>query len=150
MFNADGSQSEMCGNGIRCVANMSTTMAARKENLTIETGRGVLNLQIQVQDGQARWITSTWASRFGGRPDTHHAGHRSRGDLPPIRRQPLVTCVSMGNLHCVAFVRQPPISGAGVGTPDRTGPRFPRRTNVEFVEVLSPVEVEGSPGARLG
>src|SRR5208282_4333597 len=57
MFNADGSESEMCGNGIRCVARFVHDHGlARKPVLTIETGRGVLTLHLEIVNGQAERV----------------------------------------------------------------------------------------------
>src|SRR5262245_56920408 len=58
MFNADGSESEMCGNGIRCVAKFAYDHGlARKNPLTIETGRGVLTLHLELQGGKVSQVT---------------------------------------------------------------------------------------------
>src|SRR5260221_8001046 len=108
MFNADGSESEMCGNGLRCVAKYVYDHGiARKEKLAIETGRGVLHIDLEVSGGKAQRIRVNM-----GEPILTSAKIPTTlpGD-PPIDA-PLevdgvvikVTCVSMGNPHCVTFV----------------------------------------------
>ncbi len=64
MFNADGSEAEMCGNGVRCVAKFVYDHGiARKETLRIETGRGVLTLQVLAANGLWIGCASAWGSR---------------------------------------------------------------------------------------
>src|SRR5207302_6128808 len=136
MFNADGSEAEMCGNGIRCVAKYVYDHGiARKPTLTVETGRGVLTLQVELIGGRVCQVRVDM-----GEPILQAARIPTRlpGDPPtdaPLRvaDHPLrVTCVSMGNPHCVAFVES--LTDAlvlGVGPRVETHPDFPRRTNVE-------------------
>ncbi|WP_428305379.1 diaminopimelate epimerase [Lacipirellula sp.] len=142
MFNADGSYSEMCGNGIRCVAKfvhdhgiavrdqLRITSAGKPFVLDLETRSGKVE-RVRVDMGEpiltARDIPTTLA-----------------GD-PPIDapfeiagRTLAVTCVSMGNPHCVTYVESATDELVlGVGPQIETDPRFPRRTNVEFIEVLN-------------
>lgn len=146
MFNADGSESEMCGNGIRCVAKyVHDHGIAKKEELTIETGRGVLKLQLQVESGKAKLITVDM-----GQPILEAAQVPTTIDVGQIIGQPVefggqklkVTCVSMGNPHCVIFVPDATDDLVlGLGPKIECDPRFPRKTNVEFVEVVSPTEL---------
>jgi diaminopimelate epimerase len=140
MFNADGSESEMCGNGLRCVAKYVYDHGiARKEKLAIETGRGVLHIDLEISGGKAQRVRVNM-----GEPILLSAKIPTTlpGD-PPINA-PLevegvalkVTCVSMGNPHCVAFVDE--ITRRHVhefGPIVEKLPAFPRRTNVEFVKV---------------
>src|SRR5213593_4185549 len=108
MFNADGSEAEMCGNGIRCVAKYVYDHGiARKNELRIETGRGVLTLQLEIERGKAERVRVNM-----GAPILESANIPTMlsGD-PPVRqklraggREFEVTCVSMGNPHCVTFV----------------------------------------------
>jgi diaminopimelate epimerase len=140
MFNADGSEAEMCGNGVRCVAKFVHDHGiARKTTLAIETGRGVLSITLDVHDGRAERATVDMGEPIllGERIPT-----RLPGD-PPVNvpltvgdRRLDVTCVSMGNPHCVTFVDE--LTDAwvlGVGPQVETHPAFPRRTNAEFVKV---------------
>lgn len=146
MFNADGSESEMCGNGIRCVAKYVYDHGiATKDQLTIETGRGVLSLQLQVEHGKAKLITVDMGQPILDAPlipTTLGARQVIAHSVEFEGQQLAVTCVSMGNPHCVAFV--PQASDAlvlGLGPKIECDPRFPRKTNVEFVEVISPTEL---------
>lgn len=146
MFNADGSESEMCGNGVRCVAKyIHDHGIARKDHVTIETGRGVLTLDLEVRKGKAERIRvdmGTPILRSADIPTT------LRGD-PPVDVPVLVngtefrlTAVSMGNPHAIVYV--PDVATFPV---EIFGPlfehhaAFPRRVNAHFVEVLGPNEV---------
>jgi diaminopimelate epimerase len=138
MFNADGSESEMCGNGIRCVAKYVYDHGiARKPTLTIETGRGVLTLDLEIKGGKVEQVRVNM-----GEPilEAVKIPTSLPGD-PPIN-EPLpgfdfkATCVSMGNPHCVIFVdaitkRQV----HDIGPEIEKAAFFPRKTNVEFVTV---------------
>jgi diaminopimelate epimerase len=140
MFNADGSESEMCGNGLRCVAKYVYDHGiARKEKMTIETGRGVLHIDLDVSGGKAERVRVNMGEPIliGAKIPTTLPGD------PPIN-VPLtvegetfkVTCVSMGNPHCVTFVDE--ITKRHVhdlGPIIEKHPAFPRKTNVEFVKV---------------
>ncbi len=146
MFNADGSEAEMCGNGVRCVAKYVFDHGiCRKERLTIETGAGVLTLDLETDGGVVRRVRVNM-----GEPIL--AGPKIPTTLPgsPVVDVPLaidgrsfaVTCVSMGNPHCVIFVEQATDELVlGVGPKIEIDQRFPARVNVEFVEVVSPREV---------
>src|SRR6478735_764779 len=107
MFNADGSESEMCGNGLRCVAKFVHDHGiARKPTLKLETGRGVLTVDLEVKDGKAVRVRVNMGEPIleAAKIPTTLPGN------PPIDA-PLsvggfnfkVTCVSMGNPHCVIF-----------------------------------------------
>ncbi len=144
MFNADGSEAEMCGNGVRCVAKYVYDHGiARKPTLKIETGRGVLTLDLEVEHDRVARVRVDMGEPIlqAERIPTTLPGN------PPLDvslpRQPLrVTCVSMGNPHAVAFVNL--ITDElvlGVGPQVEIDPVFPRRTNVEFVQVHNPGEV---------
>ena len=146
MFNADGSEAEMCGNGIRCVAKYIYDHGiCAKDVLRIETGAGVLTLTVETVHGKVQRVRVDM-----GPPILEPS--RIPTTLPglPVVEYPLevdgvrvsVTCVSMGNPHCVIFVPEATDELVrGVGPRIEKDPRFPARTNVEFVEVLGRGEV---------
>lgn len=147
MFNADGSEAEMCGNGVRCVAKYVYDHGiARKEALQIETGAGVLQLQVEVENDRVSQVRVDM-----GEPIL--VAERIPTTLPgsPVVEVPLevagrrfnVTCVSMGNPHCVTFVDELNDDWVlGIGPQVETHEHFPRRVNAEFVEIISPTEVK--------
>lgn len=146
MFNADGSESEMCGNGVRCVAKYVYDHGiARKEELRIETGRGVLTLQVFPEQGRVAQVrVNMGVPILTGRdiPTTLPGDPPLRAPLDVAGRSLAVTCVSMGNPHCVTFVDT--ITDElvlGVGPQIERHPAFPRRVNAEFVQILSPREM---------
>jgi diaminopimelate epimerase len=144
VLNADGSEAEMCGNGIRCVAKLlyETDPALRRPSLNIETGAGVLECALDVEAGKVRTVAVEM-----GRP------RLTRDEIPLLPggaaralREPIAargrafqfTAVSMGNPHAVIFMED----GAALralaeefGPGFETAERFPRRTNVEFAHV---------------
>jgi diaminopimelate epimerase len=152
MFNLDGSESEMCGNAIRCVGKYIYDHGiARREDVSIETGRGVLALKLFPEKGKV-----TKARVNMGRPILTSAEIPTTlpGD-PPVRaaldvagRKIEVTCVSMGNPHCVVFVDDPTDEWVlGVGPQIETHPAFPRKVNAEFIRVLSRTEFQMRNGS---
>jgi diaminopimelate epimerase len=141
MFNADGSASEMCGNAIRCLAKLAYERGhVRSTAITVETGAGVLTVELL-----RRGRRVTGASVAMGRPrltpeevpvKLASAGPLLRLTVAAVGREVPLVAVGMGNPHAVAFVRDPdafPV--AAVGPAIERHPRFPRRTNVEFVAV---------------
>ena len=112
MFNADGSESEMCGNGIRCVAKYVYDHGiCGKESLTIETGAGVLALEVEVVGDQVERVRVDM-----GEPILDAGEIPTTFERTPVANQVLevdgqtfeVTCVSMGNPHCVIYVDEAP------------------------------------------
>jgi diaminopimelate epimerase len=146
MFNADGSESEMCGNGIRCVAKYVYDRGiARKPRVRIETGRGLLTLDIEAEDDKARRVKVDMGAPILQGSDIPTT---LPGDPPvevPITvngHSLKVTAVSTGNPHAVVFVEDVvsyPIESVGAAL--ERHPSFPRRVNAHFVQVLAPDEV---------
>jgi diaminopimelate epimerase len=141
MFNADGSEAEMCGNGVRCVAKYVYEHGlVRKPVLSVETGRGILKLDLETVGGTVRQVRVDMGEPIL-EPACIPIALVSAVNVPlelPGHRFP-VTCVSMGNPHCIVFVEA--LTDAwvlGIGPQVEKHAAFPRRTNVEFVQVNRP------------
>jgi diaminopimelate epimerase len=146
MFNADGSEAEMCGNGIRCVAKFLYDHGlVRKPALTVETGRGILTLELELADDRVRQVRVDMGEPIlaADRIPTTLPGNPPTEVALAVAGQTLaVTCLSMGNPHCVTFVDA--LTDAlvlGIGPQIEQHAAFPRRTNVEFVRVNQPDDV---------
>jgi diaminopimelate epimerase len=144
MFNADGSEAEMCGNGVRCVAKYVYDHGiAKKPTLTIETGRGVLTLEVEVHAGKVHQVRVDMGEPIldaGKIPTTLPGNPPIDVTLPGYDFK--ATCVSMGNPHCVIFVKAITDQHVhGIGPRIEKDALFPRRTNVEFVAVNRPDDV---------
>jgi diaminopimelate epimerase len=138
MFNADGSESEMCGNGIRCVAKYVYDHGiAKKPSLTIETGRGVLTLELDIRGGKVEQVRVDMGEPIleaAKIPTTLSGNPPIEVALPGFDLK--ATCVSMGNPHCVIFVDEITQQQVhGIGPEIEKSLLFPRKTNVEFVTV---------------
>jgi diaminopimelate epimerase len=148
MFNADGSESEMCGNGIRCVAKYAYDHGiVDKKEIRAETIAGILTLQVFTNDaGKADRVRVMMGKPRLLRREIPMQGEAEgrvvSQELQVLDRTFQITCVSMGNPHCVIFV--PEVENFPVekyGPPIENNPLFPNRTNVEFVEIISREEV---------
>ncbi len=141
MYNADGSQAGMCGNGIRCVAKYVYDYGLTdKTSLAISTGSGVKQLELTVEEGKVSEVQVDM-----GAPILEAAKIPADFGKSPIVDMPIVvqgktyqaTCVSMGNPHCVVPVED--VEGLDI---EKIGPDFerhvcfPQRVNTEFIRVL--------------
>jgi diaminopimelate epimerase len=148
MFNSDGSEAEMCGNGVRCVAKFAYDHGlVTRPQITVETGAGVLPLQLcinernrveKVRVNMGRPRLTRGEIPMTGDPDEQVVN----AELVILDRTFHITAVSMGNPHCVIFVDN--VSEFPVekyGPVIERHPLFPNRINVEFVEIVSPAEV---------
>ena len=151
VLNADGSEAEMCGNGIRCVAKLlyETDPAMRRPTLRIETGAGVLACDLDIEHTRVRTVAVDM-----GRP------RLTRDEIPilpsgttPVLREAITargrtfqfTAVSMGNPHAVIFIDDSSSLRAlaeEFGPGFETAERFPKRTNVEFAHVRPSGEID--------
>ncbi|MCI0700020.1 MAG: diaminopimelate epimerase [Planctomycetia bacterium] len=151
MFNADGSEAEMCGNGLRCVAKFVYDHGiARKPRLAIETGRGVLMIDLEVTNdkvSRARVNMGEPILDSAKIPTTLPGNPPVNAPLRVADRNFEVTCVSMGNPHAVMYVGDEFFQIGERDLVAELGPKiehhsaFPRRVNAHFVKVHSPSEV---------
>jgi len=143
MFNADGSEAEMCGNGLRGFARYVYEHGlTTKTDLQIETGAGIIRPSLTVEDGRVKLVRVDMGEPRLARRQIPMLGEPAEEPvvsehLAVAGLQLTVTCVSMGNPHCVVFVEdvaQYPVTEIGPAVENHSA--FPRRTNVEFVQVL--------------
>lgn len=145
IYNADGSEAEMCGNGIRCVAKyVYDHNLTDKTEITVETGAGVLTLILFPKDGKVEQVRVDM-----GEPILTPAEIPVVADSDKVIDEPIevggktwnMTCVSMGNPHAVVFVDDTanfPLETYGPLFENHE--RFPKRTNTEFVQIISRTE----------
>lgn len=145
MYNADGSRGAMCGNGIRCVGKYIYEHGLVRLNpLQIDTDSGLKTLFLEVQDGRVARVTVDMGEPILDGPRIPVAAAGQIIDQPLIveGQSYRVTCVSMGNPHCVTFVdKVEPLDLEKIGPKFEHHPFFPKRVNTEFIQVVSPTEL---------
>lgn len=146
MFNADGSEGKMCGNGVRCIAKyVYDNKLTDKTEISLETLGGIKYLKLQVEKGKVTQVTVDM-----GEPVLDGLLIPVMIDKNPVVSEPIMiqdqryemTCVSMGNPHAVVLVEDTqkfPIEQ--VGPFFEKSSVFPEGVNTEFVQVLSPSEI---------
>ena len=152
MFNADGSEGEMCGNGIRCVAKYAFDHGLTQNNpMRVETGRGVLSLALLTRSGKVEEVTVNMdqpildLAKIPVDREKVVAGsreHEYRLSMAQGNELVNATFVSMGNPHAVIFT--PDVKSldlARIGPPLENHKAFPRRMNVHWAQVVSRDEV---------
>ncbi len=141
VFNSDGSEAGMCGNGIRCVGKYVYERGLTDKNeLTIETKGGLKVIHMEVEGGKVARVKVDM-----GTPELNPQliPVNLPGELVLRHRLQImgqtwyITCVNMGNPHAVVFVRDPEVIDLPtIGPMIEHHPLFPRRTNVEFVRII--------------
>ena len=141
VFNSDGSEADMCGNGIRCVGKYVYERGLTdKSDLTIETKGGLKVIHMEVEGGKVARVKVDM-----GTPELNPQliPVNLPGELVLRHRLQImgqtwyITCVNMGNPHAVLFVRDPEVVDLPtIGPMIEHHPLFPRRTNVEFVRII--------------
>ena len=141
MFNADGSEGKMCGNGIRCVGKYVYDKGISHNNpLMVETESGIKKLDLEIVDGKVATVTVDM-----GCPSLVPTDIPVKLGVDKVVNYPLkindneyfITCVSMGNPHCVIFTTNVDnIDLEKIGPLFENHPLFPERINTEFIEVI--------------
>ena len=145
IYNADGSEAEMCGNGIRCVAKyVYDHKLTDKTEISVQTGAGVKILKLFVEGDKVEQVTVDMGEPALAPAEIPVVADGDRVVDEPIEvcgKEWRMTCVSMGNPHAVVFVDD--VENFEL---EKYGPhfenheRFPKRTNTEFVNVVSRTE----------
>lgn len=147
IFNSDGSEAEMCGNVIRCAAKyLYEHGVVKKDKIRVETLAGIMVPELVIEEGRVKLVRVDMGEPRLDRPDIPMDGPPGRVLDEPLEVDGItyrITAVSMGNPHCVIFV--PDVEQVLLHV---AGPRlevhqaFPRKTNVEFIQVLNREEVK--------
>ncbi|HIS24594.1 MAG TPA: diaminopimelate epimerase [Candidatus Faeciplasma gallinarum] len=147
MFNADGSEGKMCGNGTRCVAKYVYEKGLTdKTRVTLETLAGIKTLDMDVEDGVVKSVSVQMGKAdfkasdvpviFGGDEMVSQKLSLECGEW-------VITCVSMGNPHCVTFVNDTKsLDLEKIGPQFEHNPIFPERVNTEFIKVIDDATLE--------
>lgn len=143
IFNADGSEAQMCGNGIRCVAQWLYTHGVEKPVLTIDTGSGCKTV---TRKGEGLWQVEM--GEYTAMAAALPAVNMGEGPLVDVPlevegRRWQVSCISVGNPHCVTVVEDvDSMKLEQVGPAFESHKNFPERINTEFVEVVDPTHLK--------
>lgn len=147
IYNADGSEGMMCGNGIRCVSKyVYDNGMTDKDEISVETRSGIKLIKMNVENGK---VVSARVNM--GEPILEAEKIPTKFDDENVIRQKLtidkkeyeVTCVSMGNPHCIVYVDDvKDIDLEKIGPKFENNEMFPERINTEFVHVVSDTELD--------
>jgi diaminopimelate epimerase len=146
IFNADGSEAEMCGNGIRCFAKYCYENGIVKKNeFPMETLSGIKHVWLTVKDNEVKTVKVDMGAPNWERSSLPMLGEGTciNEELEVDEEIYKVTCLSMGNPHCVIFVDKVdefPVEYVGPMVENHLS--FPKRTNVGFVQVLNKSELK--------
>ena len=143
IFNSDGSEAEMCGNATRCIARyLYEQKLTTKTKISIETKAGLIKPELIFKNGNFETVKVDMGEPILIAKDIPVAGFGKEQvvhkELTVLDKTYQITCVSMGNPHCVIFVEDiNAVELEKIGPMIETHAMFPKKINVEFVEVKS-------------
>ena len=137
MFNADGSEGKMCGNAIRCVGKyLYDNGYVQKEDLSIETLSGIKLLKLFPKEGKVRVDMGKYSLASVDIPVNISADRVVDRSVFVAGKTHRITCVSMGNPHCVVFEDPDALNIQKLGPLFENDPIFPDRVNTEFIKKI--------------
>ena len=144
MFNSDGSEAQMCGNGIRCVAKLAYELGLICEEITtIETLSGIKTLKLNIVNGKVKTVEVDMgapileATKIPVSSSAKIEDKKVNAEVKVKNKKIELTCVSMGNPHAVTFVNDiKNFKVAEYGPILENADIFPEKANIEFVEVV--------------
>lgn len=145
MYNADGSRGAMCGNGIRCVGKYLYDHGLSRDNpLRVDTDSGIKVLFLEFENDQVSRVTVDMGEPIleGRQIPVDASGQIIDQPFTVAERSYQITCVSMGNPHCVTFIENSePLEVEMIGPQFEHHAFFPDGINTEFIQVVSPTEL---------
>lgn len=141
MYNADGSEGKMCGNGIRCVAKyVYDNQMTDKTTITVETLSGIKTLVLNVEDGKVKTVRVDMGSPILKAKDVPVISEKEQVIDEPImidNKEYKITCVSMGNPHAITFIDDTDsLDIESIGPKFEKNEIFPDRINTEFIQIV--------------
>ena len=141
MYNADGSEGKMCGNGIRCVAKyVYDNKMTDKTKITVETLSGIKTLVLNVEDEKVKTVRVNMGTPILKSKDVPVVSDKEQVIDEPIKvndKEYRITCVSMGNPHAVTFIDDTDsLEIEKIGPLFENNEIFPDRVNTEFIQVV--------------
>lgn len=141
MYNADGSEGKMCGNGIRCVAKyVYDYKMIDKEVITVETLAGIKTLKLNVENGKVKTVRVNMGSPIINAKDVPVISDKEKVINEPVvidGKEYGITCVSMGNPHAIIFVDDTDsLKIEKIGPGFEKNEIFPDRVNTEFIQII--------------
>ena len=141
MYNADGSEGKMCGNGIRCVAKyVYDYKMIDKEVITVETLAGIKTLKLNVENGKVKTVRVNMGSPIINAKDVPVISDKEKVINEPVvidGKEYGITCVSMGNPHAITFVDDTDsLKIEKIGPGFEKNEIFPDRVNTEFIQII--------------